>query len=175
MNCFFSCTWIFSDKQRNWDWKKVISYPNRRPALPKATGFPVHSVSSVRANTTLTVHLPLLQRGSIFYHNSSPFSDSWVIHIAKGTKWFLFEENWTDCFTVAGTKKDALRYCTGDKTMTWVPLTAEHFLRWHLQTQNSFALCCSVPNCINGGTPTGWVIQNISVALLLVICLFKGM
>jgi len=38
-----------------------------------------------------------------------------VIPIAKGTEQFLSEENHADFFTVAGTKKGALHYCTGEK------------------------------------------------------------
>lgn len=136
-------------------WKKVISYPKRRPALPKATGLPIHP--ALRQFCKSKYHTDYLftssTKGSIFCDNSSPFSDSRVIHIAKGTKCFLFEENWTDCFTVAGTKENVLCYCTGDETMTWATLTAEHFLRWHSQ-DNSFALCCSMPNCINEDTST---------------------
>lgn len=120
-----------------------------------------------------TIYLPLLQRGPIFYHNSCPLSDSQVIHIAQGTKRFIVEENQTDCFTVAGTEKDALLYCTGDETVMWATLTAEHFLRRHSQ-DSSLALCCSVPNRINGDTSTRWVTKKVSVALLLVICLIKG-
>lgn len=112
-------------------------------------------------------------KGANFLSNSSPLSDSQVIHIAQGTKRFLFEENRTDCFTVAGTKKDPLLYCTGDKTVTWATLTAEHFLRRHSQN-SSLALCCSMLNCINSDTPTRWVTQKMSAALLLVICLIKG-
>lgn len=153
--------------------KKVFSYPKRRPrpALPKATGFPVHSVSSARPNTTLFIYL--FYKGGPFSITRAPHSVilEWSV-LQKGMNYSFLKK--TDCFTVAGTKKDALHYCTGNKTMTWATLTAEHFLRWHLQ-DNSFAFCCSVPNFINDGTPIGWVTQKVSVALLLVICLIKGM
>lgn len=123
--------------------KKVNSYLKKGLALAKATVFPVHSINSVRANITLTLYLPLLRRESIFYHNSSSYSNSQVMHIAKRSKLFLFEGNWTDCFTLSGTKKGALCHCTGDKTVIWARLTLNSSQDGNCSTT---ALCWFMPN-----------------------------
>lgn len=84
--------------------KKVISYPKRRlrPALPKATGFPVHSFSSTRANTTLFIYL--FYKGGSFSITTAPHSTilEWSV-LQKGLNYSFLKK--TDCFTVARTKR----------------------------------------------------------------------
>lgn len=141
---FFSHLCIFR-QQKKWDWKKVNSYLKKGLALAKATVFPVHSINSVRANITLTLYLPLLWRESIFYHNSSSYNNSQVMHIAKRSKLFIFEGNWTDCFTLSGTKKGGLCHCTGDKTVIWARLTLNSSQDGNCSTT---ALCWFMPNLL---------------------------
>lgn len=91
--------WIFSDKQRNWDQIKAITYP-KRSSLPKATWFPVDSSSSARAQKEETYHSDNLFTSDTkevhFLPQQLPYSviPQWSI-LQKGLQDFLWRKlNW---------------------------------------------------------------------------------
>ena len=148
------------------------SSPTRRgdEFYPKPLGF-LFTLSVLREQTPHWLFIYLFYKGGPFSTTTAPHSviPEWSLLRKELNNSFL-KKTTLISLRLLGQRKVPCVTVLVKKKVTWATLTAERFLRWHSQ-DNSFALCCSVPNYINGDTPTRQVTWKDSVALLWAICL----